>query len=98
MLTLDWKKIAWLNRGKRRKEILRVFSQAKRPITINELKISSKIAISQASAIVHELYEFGLISCKNPNDKIGKLFETTTEGAEFLNYINSEKHVNETRK
>jgi DNA-binding MarR family transcriptional regulator len=84
---MDWKKVAWLNRGKRRKDILRVFSQAKRPITINELKNISQIAISQASFNVHELYDLGLISCKNPNDKIGKLFEITEKGNEILKFI-----------
>lgn len=64
---MDWKKVAWLNRGKRRKDILRIFSQA--------------------SITVHELYDLGLISCKNPNDKIGKLFEITEKGTEILKYI-----------
>jgi len=84
---MDWKKVAWLNRGKRRKDILQVFSQAKRPITINELKNISQIAISQASLTVHELYNLDLISCKNPDDKIGKLFEITDKGMEILKYI-----------
>lgn len=84
---MDWKKVAWLNRGKRRKAILLVFSQSNRPITINELKNISQIAISQASITVHELYDLGLISCKNPNDKIGKLFEITEKGMEILKFI-----------
>ncbi len=56
-------------------------------VQVNELKNISQIAISQASITVHELYDLGLISCKNPNDKIGKLFEITEKGNEILKYI-----------
>jgi DNA-binding MarR family transcriptional regulator len=56
-------------------------------IWVNELKNISQIAISQASITVHELYDLGLISCKNPNDKIGKLFEITDKGMEILKCV-----------
>lgn len=77
---MDWNTFAWLNRGKRRKNILQILHNANRPLTINEIKIISKISISQVSVIISEFTEKKLISCKNPLDKIGKLFEITEEG------------------
>lgn len=89
---MDWSKFAWLKRGKRRIDILRILNNSTQPITINEIKLTSKIAISQASATVSELLDKGLIRCKNPDDKIGKLFEINEEGKKFLQLLNKEKN------
>lgn len=89
---MNWKKFAWLKRGKRRKNVLQVFANVNKPLTINEVKNISKIAISQASATVHELYKLNLLSCKNPDDNIGKLFEIDHEGLELLKYMDDDKN------
>lgn len=90
---MDWKKFAWLKRGKRRIDVLRLLDNSTRPITINEIKLTSGIAISQASATVSELLEQGLIKCKNPEDKIGKLFEITEESRKLLQLLDKEKNA-----
>jgi predicted transcriptional regulator len=87
---MDWKKFAWLKRGKRRSEVLNILYNSNRPLTIKEIKNTSKIAMSQASFIVSDLLENGLITCLNPDDKIGKLFEITNEGKNLLNFLKND--------
>ena len=84
---MDWKKYAWVRRGKRRSETLGILYKENRPLTINDIHIRSKIAISQASATVAELLEQGLIKCLNPDDKIGKLFTISEEGKAIFNQL-----------
>lgn len=90
---MDWNKFAWLNRGERRKIILLLLNNSERPLTIKEIKDRTHTAMSQASVTVSELYRQGLVSCKNPNDKIGKLYEITSMGKELLHILkqNSER-------
>lgn len=84
---MDWVKFAWLKRGNRRIQVLTVISKSPRPLTINEVKQVSKIAMSQASLTVSELLSEGLIICENPNDKIGRLFSISKEGKEMLELL-----------
>lgn len=84
---MDWKKFAWLKRGKRRVEVLNIFYNSNRPLTIKEIKNTSKIAMSQASITVSDLLDNDLIICLNPDDKIGKLFEIADEGKNLLEYL-----------
>jgi len=81
---MDWSKFAWLNRGGRRKKILLLLNDADRPLTTKEIKDNAKIAISQASVTISELYNQDMLSCKNPQDKIGKLYEISKFGKEML--------------
>lgn len=84
---MDWKKFAWLKRGKRRVEVLNIFYNSNRPLTIKEIKNTSKIAMSQASITVSDLLDNDLIICLNPDDKIGKLFKIADEGKNLLEYL-----------
>jgi hypothetical protein len=43
--------------------------------------------MSQASFIVSDLLDNDLITCLNPDDKIGKLFKITTEGEILLEVL-----------
>lgn len=84
---MDWKKYAWLRRGRRRVEIMRIFYNARGPLTVKDVRMRSRIAISQASATVAELYEAALIECLNPKDKIGRLYTTSAEGREIVSQL-----------
>ena len=84
---MDWKKFAWLKRGKRRVEVLNIFYNSNRPLTIKEIKNTSKIAMSQASITVSDLFDNDLIICLNPDDKIGKLFKISDEGENLTEYL-----------
>jgi DNA-binding MarR family transcriptional regulator len=84
---MDWKKYAWVKRGKRRQKTLGFFSKAINPLTINDIHEKTKIAISQASVPVAELEQTGSIECLNPEDKIGKLYRISKEGKEIITTI-----------
>jgi len=81
---MDWKKGAWLRRGKRRLETLKILEKASTPLSVKDVMVKSRIAISQASATVTELEKAGLIKCLNPEDKIGKLYVISEEGKRII--------------
>ena len=84
---MDWELYAWLKRGNRRKEVLKVIANSNKPLTVKEIKLELKIAMSQASFTVKELQDKKLINCLNPKDKIGRLYKINNEGKEILNEI-----------
>lgn len=59
------------------------------PLTINEVHQRTKIALSQASSTVSELEKMGLIECLNASDKIGKLYQITSDGKEIISKLES---------
>lgn len=81
---MDWDILAWLKRGNRRKSVLVYISRSKNPVSANDIKKPLKIAISQSSATLKELYSLKLVKCLNPQDKIGKLYTITAEGKRYL--------------
>lgn len=84
---MDWKKYAWVKRGKRRRVTLEVFNKTTKPLTVNDIHEKSKIAISQASSTVAELESVGLIECLNSDDKIGKLYTISEEGKQIVTHL-----------
>lgn len=90
---MDWTKYAWLKRGKRRQITLEVFRKSPTPLSINDIHLRTKIALSQASATISELEEKNLIQCLNPQDKIGKLYQITQEGEELLKGLNGSPKI-----
>ena len=84
---MDWDLYAWLKRGNRRKEVLKLLVNAQSPMTTNEIKAKLKVALSQASFTVKELSGKKLVECLNPKDKIGRLYKITNEGKVILNEI-----------
>jgi predicted transcriptional regulator len=77
---VDWKLYAWIKRGNRRKELLKLLSNSKQPLTANEIKTELKISLSQVSFLLKEISKKELIICLNPEDKIGKLYIIAEEG------------------
>jgi|TARA_B100001971_G_C18059976_1_gene467396 predicted transcriptional regulator len=84
---MNWELYAWLKRGNRRKEVLKVIASSNTPLTVNEIKTKVKIAMAQASFTVKELLNKRLMDCLNPNDKIGKLYKINKSGRDLLNEI-----------
>ena len=81
---MDWKDYAWLNRGKRRKSVLELLSNSKKPLSAKDVKSKLKIALPQASHSLKELLDRGLIDCVNPDDKIGKLYLVNKKGKDLV--------------
>ena len=84
---MDWELYAWLKRGNRRREILKVIAGSNSPLTVNEIKTKVKIAMAQASFTVKELSDKKMVECLNPNDKIGRLYKINKNGRDLLNEI-----------
>jgi hypothetical protein len=84
---MDWAILAWVKRGKRRTDILQIFYKAKKPLTSNDIKIISKISLSQISVIISNFDEKNLIICKNPNDKLGRLYEISDDGKSIVSEL-----------
>ena len=83
---MDWGLYAWVNRGSRRKSVLELLAKSEKPLSTNYIKKSLKIAISQASFTLKELFDKKLIESVNPKDKIGKLYVITKKGGVLLKY------------
>lgn len=81
---MDWDLYAWLKRGNRRKEVLKLLVNSQSPMTANEIKGKLKVALSQASFTVKELSDKKLVECLNPKDKIGRLYKITNEGKDLM--------------
>lgn len=81
---MNWGLYAWVNRGSRRKSVLELLVKSEKPLSTNEIKKSLKIAISQASFTLKELFDKKLIECVNPKDKIGKLYSINKKGKGLL--------------
>jgi predicted transcriptional regulator len=85
---MDWELYAWLKRGNRRREVLKIIAGSNVPLTVKEIKNQVKIAMAQSSFTVKELIEKKLIECLNPNDKIGRLYQISEKGKKLLGGIN----------
>lgn len=86
-----WITYAWVKRGKRRQITLKIFYESLNPLSVNDIRAKSKVALSQASATVGELEEAGLIICLNPNDKIGKLYRISEQGKTIIAQLEIKK-------
>lgn len=84
---MDWTVYAWVKRGSRRKEILQLISKSRQPLTANEIKNNLKISLSQISLVIKDLSEKQLITCLNPEDKIGKIYTISEKGEGILREI-----------
>lgn len=83
---MDWKLYAWLKRGKRRQQVLTIFS-TNIPLSTNDTRKKLHIAMSQASFTLKELQQKELIKCLNQEDKIGRLYQITPQGTKLLQSI-----------
>jgi len=84
---VDWKLYAWIKRGNRRKELLKLLSNSKQPLTANEIKTELKISLSQVSFLLKELSKKELVICLNPEDNIGKIYKISKNGEELIHEI-----------
>ena len=84
---MNWELYAWLKRGNRRREVLKIIAGSNTPLTVKEIKNKLKVAMAQSSFTVKELSDKKLIDCLNPKDKIGRLYKINKNGSDLLNGI-----------
>ncbi len=81
---MDWRLYAWVKRGSRRKDMLKLLSNSKQPLSAKDTKNRLKMAFPQISVLLRDLSEKELISCLNPEDNIGKIYTLTQNGEEII--------------
>ena len=86
-VNVDYKTVAWVKRGKTRRDLLKFLSNSKKTLTANEMKNELGLSLSQVSRCLKTLSEKELISCLNPDDNIGKIYRITKKGEEMLHEI-----------
>ena len=84
---MDWKVYAWVKIGFRKKDILKLLSNSKQPLSAKDIKKRLKMAFPQISLLLKELSEKELILCLNPEDNIGKIYMLTRNGEEIIHEI-----------
>jgi len=84
---VDWKLYAWVKRGNRRKDVLKLISNSKQSLSAKDITNELKMSLSQISFLLKELSEKELILCLNPKDNIGKIYRLTQKGEEMNHEI-----------
>ncbi len=65
-LSIDYRLVAWLRRGYRRKKVLNILDEYEEPITPTEISKSLKIQLVKVSVTLGELRKKRLVKCLNP--------------------------------
>ena len=81
---MDWSSYAWVKNGSRRKDILKLLSNSKQPLSSKDIKNRLKMAFPQIRVLLRELSEKELVLCLNPEDNIGKIYTLTQNGEEII--------------
>ena len=72
--------LEWLKRSRRRTAVIKVMTKPKIPSEIHEQALNGVVSLSNTCEILKALLEQGLVTCINPREKIGKLYELTKTG------------------
>lgn len=78
---MDWDMYTYVIRGSIRKE---VFLALKNPKTPSQIAKEKEISLSHISRALSELGNKGLVECKTPNQKIGRIYALTKKGKSIL--------------
>ena len=71
------KDYSWILRGKQRRAIIKILDKPKTPTLIKE---ETKIKVSNVSDVLREMQKRNIVKCLNPKDKLGRLYELTSNG------------------
>lgn len=81
----DWDLIGFIIGSKYRRNVL--FSLKENPKTPKQLSQMNDISINHISNILSELNAKGLVECKNPDMKKGRLYSITEKGKELASVL-----------
>ncbi len=79
-----WDLLSFVLRSKQRQQILLKLKQPKIPTQIAK---ETGLAVSHVSRTLKEFVEKGLVECKTPNEKVGKIYALTEKGKRVLEKI-----------
>ena len=75
------KDVAYLSRGEKKKEILKILDKPKTPTQISKLL---KMHRSSASKILLQMEKKQFVKCLNPEDKMARYYQATEKGLKAL--------------
>ncbi len=79
-----WNLYAWINRGKQRKEVLKLFQD--KPLTAEEFrkdinqKTNLKLSLREMSRHLTSFTKKKILKCMTPNAPYGRLYQITNRG------------------
>lgn len=81
---MNWEEYSFVVRSKERKRIFLLLVRPKTPSEISR-ELSKKAA--QVSRTLKQFSEKGLVECKTPNYKIGRVYALTKKGEKLLEHF-----------
>ena len=83
-INFDYKLLAWVRRGTRRKKILKYLNTLSDPVTPKDIKNKLKLHLTKVSTTLGELREKDLVKLLNPEDHYERLYVITEKGKEMI--------------
>lgn len=81
---MDWELLSFIKRSKQRIKVIMSFHSGETP---SEIVKRTNLAPSHISRTLKEFIKNGLVICKNPDDKLGKLYILTEKGQEIQDIL-----------
>jgi len=81
---MDWELLSFILRSKRRKEVILALNTPKTP---SEIASKIKVSVSHVSRTLNEFTKKGLVRCKTPQAKIGRVYVLTDKGKDILKHL-----------
>lgn len=79
---MDWEIAGLLKASQHRQQILKALKQS--PATPNDIAKNLDIHLSQVTRSLREMEKFGLVECKTPDLKKGRIYAITKKGEDIL--------------
>lgn len=89
-MKLNWKLTGWVLRSKNRAKVLRLLNI---PLTPSQVAKKLKISLTHASKVVRELEKKKLIKCLNESNKMGRIYQRTSEGEKIKKYLDEVENL-----
>lgn len=78
------KDFGWILRGSQRKKVIYTLNKPKIP---TQIKDESNLSLNNVSDVLREFRKKGLITCINPEEKTGRIYQLTTKGKKLRDSI-----------
>lgn len=76
----DYKLLAWLRRGHRRKKVLDCINKSNTQMTPSDISKKLNLHLVKVSVTLKELKEKKLVVLLNPEDHYGRLYQISAQG------------------
>lgn len=83
-MATKWELIGYVIRSENRQKALKILYE---PTTPSMLAENMKMSLTHASKVIRELYNKGLIDCKNDKMKVGRIYQINSKGKTILKNV-----------